>query len=254
MLKDKILFANIKDENGIHRVHEARFVELITRFDKISWSGVKNETNPTIHYIKDITDFKLEIAGIGVLNKLQFNEKKGFLFATEEDACNRKHNIYDYRFDSLSMSWTYIQFSYLSTYNHKFKLEDNPNSAFKELYPVSWWWDGTTACRKNFSSKFQFDVINNICVEFDDCNQEFNSFTLYATQEMCEKDNKPIIVRFESKPNKKIEKVVKFEITTLVKVDVSDVDENAIVAAMDKIRNCDDEILIASCVSCTDND
>ena len=254
MLKDEILFANIKDENGMNSVHEARFVGLITRFDYMTWNGVKNDVNPSINHIKDIDYFQIELAGIGILSKLDFDKRKGMLYSTEKNAIEQKNNIYDYRYNSLSLNWTYIQFNDLNTYSKKFSLSDNPNSPFRQLYPQSWFWDGTRAVNKIFSLRFRFDLVNNTWIEFPDCNSEFNSYKLYATKEMCESDNTPKIVRFENNSNKKVEKVVKFEITTLVKVDVSDVDENAIVAAMDKIRNCDDEILIASCVSCTDND
>lgn len=253
-IKNQTLYINITTQNKQHEVREARLVSLISTFENISFCGLLMETNPIINYVKP-TELRLEIAGIGVVGKSQIKDLCGVLYLTEEDACAQTSNyIYAHKYSDFKLKWVGITLNDLSLRNNKFSLVQNKNKCYANFYTMSWYWDGTKACSKYFERRFQYDFANNIPIEYSNCESENNKFNqqgLYATKEMCENDNKPTIVRFDNKP-KEVEKAVTFEITLGVKVNSNSNEEDAISAAMDKLRTCDDEVLFDACISCTD--
>lgn len=248
-IKNRTLYINITTQNKQHEVREARLVTLISTFENIYWGGWLTETNPMVGYIKP-TDLKLEIAGMGVVGNSQIVSLCGVLYLTEEDACALTSNyIYKYCYEDFKIQWANIAFSDLSLRNNKFSLVKSNDFCYLNYKTMSWYWNGTKACAKHFVRKFQYDFANNISVEYSDIESDYNKYKLYATNEMCENDNKPTIVRFDNKP-KQVEKIVTFEITLGVKVNQNTNEEDAIAKAMDKIRTCDDEVLFDACVSC----
>lgn len=260
-IKNRTLFINITNQNKQHEVREARIITLISTFENIFYCGSLLETNPIINYVHP-TELRLEIAGMGIIGKSQIKALDGILYLTEEDACARtpyyiyRTNSYnDVLFDDFQLKWAAITLNDLSLRNNKFSLIKSTDKAYRNYYAKSWCWDGTKACGKYFARRFQFDFVNNISVEYSDIeNDKFNQQKLYATKEMCENDNKPTVVRFDNKP-KQVEKIVTFEITTKVVVNVNDMPEcekeDAIIKAMNNVRTCDDEVLFDACVSCT---
>jgi hypothetical protein len=251
-LKNKTFYANIVGSNGTHCVCEARVVSLISTFEGIHWMGATHVEN-YIGYVKP-TYFKLILAGIGEFNKVRFAEMHGILYLTEEDACRQTGNyIYNSSYSDFKLSWMKITLKDLAINNNKFQIVEDKNRSYKSYYAKSWYWDGTMARGKYFEKRFQYDFANNTNVEYSDIESEFNKYKLYATKEMCEKDNTPTIMRFDSKP-KQVEKIVTFEITTSVKVNVNDMpeceEEDAIMKAMAKVRTCADDVLYDSCKSC----
>lgn len=255
-IKNKTLYINITTQNKQHEVREARLVSLISTFENISFCGSLMETNPIINYVNP-TELRLEIAGMGVVGKSQIKALCGVLYLTEEDACAQTINyIYEHTFSDFKLKWVGITLNDLSLKNNKFSIVKDSNKSYLNYYAKSWYWDGTKACSKYFERRFQFDFANNISIEYSYVeNDKFNQQKLYATKEMCERDNKPSIVRFDNKP-KQVEKIVTFEITTKVKVNVNDMpeceEEDAIIKAMNNVRTCDDEVLFDACISCTD--
>ena len=250
-IKNQTLYINITTQNKQHEVREARLVTLISTFESINW----DDHYQIVKYVKP-TDLKLEIAGMGVLGTSQIDALYGVLYLTEEDACALTSNyIYSHRYSDVKLKWANIALNDLSLRNNKFSLVNSNDYCFLTYKTMSWYWDGTKACAKHFVRKFQFDFANNISVEYSDIESDYNKYKLYATKEMCENDNKPTIVRFDNKP-KQVEKIVTFEITTKVKVNVNDMseceEEDAIIKAMEQVRICDDEVLFDSCISCTD--
>jgi len=255
-IKNRTLYINITTQNKQHEVREARIITLISTFENISFCGSLLETNPIISYVKP-TELRLEIAGMGVLGNSQIDALCGVLYLTEEDACALTSNyIYTHTYSDFKLKWANIMFNNLNLRNNKFSLVKNGDKSYINFYVKSWCWDGTKPCGKYFARRFQFDFAKNVSVEYSDCeNDKFNQQKLYATKEMCENDNKPTIVRFDNKP-KQVEKIVTFEITTKVKVNVNDMpeceEEDAIIKAMKNVRTCDDEVLFDACISCTD--
>lgn len=252
-IKNQTLYINITTQDKQHEVREARLVNLISIFENIRFCGSLMETNPIINYVKP-TDLKLEIAGMGVVGMSKIKDLCGVLYLTEEDACALTSNyIYNHTYSDFKFKWAGIALNDLSLRNNKFSLFKSTDKCYLNFYAKSWFWNGTKACGKYFANKFQFDFANNISVEYSDIESDYNKYKLYATKEMCEHDNKPTIVRFDNKP-KQVEKIVTFEITTSVKVNVSDMpeceEEDAISAAMNNVRTCDDEVLFDACVSC----
>lgn len=249
-IKNRTLYINITTQNKQHEVREARIITLISTFENIHWDGRLTETNPMVGYVKP-TDLKLEIAGMGVVGKCQIDALCGLLYLTEEDACKLTSNyIYRYTYSDFNIGWANIMFNNLNLRNNKFSLVKNTKMCYLNFYAKSWCWDGTKPCGKYFARRFQFDFADNISVEYSDLeNDKFNQQKLYATKEMCENDNKPTIVRFDNKP-KQVEKIVTFEITLGVKVNPNSNEEDAISAAMNRLRTCDDEVLFDACVSC----
>lgn len=254
-IKNRTLYINITTQNKQHEVREARIITLISVFENIHWDGQLKEYNPMVKYVKP-TELELEIAGMGVVGMSQIRDLCGVLYLTEEDACAQTSNyIYTYTYSDFKLEWSGIAWNDLSLRNYKFGLVKSNDYCYLNFQAMSWYWNGTKACAKHFVRKFQFDFANNATVEYSDCESEYNNYKLYATKEMCERDNKPSIIRFDNKP-KQVEKIVTFEITTKVKVNVNDMpeceEEDAITKAMEKIRTCDDEVLFESCTSCTD--
>ena len=255
-IKNRTLYINITTQDKQHEVREARIITLIATFENIHFDGRLTETNPMVGYVKP-TELKLEIAGIGVVGLSYIYSVSGMLYLTEEDACAQTSNyIYKYNWEDFYLRWANIMFNDLHLRNNKFGLVRSTDKCYLNFYAKSWCWDGTKPCGKYFARRFQFDFANNISVEYSDCeNDKFNQQKLYATKEMCENDNKPTIVRFDNKP-KQVEKIVTFEITTKVMVNVNDMheceEEDAIIKAMNNVRTCDDEVLFDSCISCTD--
>ncbi len=252
-IKNTIVFVNIEN-NGKREIREARFTELYSHFDNILWCGSKLEANPTIYSLQ-YTYFKVEIAGIGVVSNHDLKRMRGVICTNETDACNQTNTIYDYCFaDNLKLGWAKITLNDLNTKSSKFNLFDNPDYGVKKLYVRSWYYDGTRATCVVSHCKFQYDFINNRSVEFANLDSTLNKYTLYATREMCERANTPTIVRFELEPEQ-VEKIVTFEFTTSVKVNVNGMpeceEEDAITAAMEKIRTCSDEVFLDACVACT---
>ena len=187
---------------------------------------------------------------MGVVGKSQIDALCGLLYLTEEDACTQTNNyIYKYNWEDFRLKWADIEFNNLNLRNYKFGLVKNRDKGYLTYQVRSWYWNGTTACAKYFAEKFQFDFANNISLEYSDVESDYNKYKLYATKEMCENDNKPTIVRFDNKP-KEVEKIVTFEITLGVKVNSNSNEEDAISAAMNRLRTCDDEVLFDACVSC----
>ena len=253
-IKNQTLYINIT-KNKQHEVREARLVSLISTFENISFYSHLTATNPIINYVKP-TELRLEIAGMGVVGKTQIKDLCGVLYLTEEDACALTSNlIYAYTSSDFKVKWANITLNDLSLKNKKFSLIRSEDKPYINFYAKSWYWNGTKACGKYFANKFQFDLANNISVEYSDIESDYNKYELYATKEMCENNNKPTIIRFDNKP-KQVEKIVTFEITTKVMVNVNDMpeceEEDAIMQAMTNIRNCTDDILYDSCISCTD--
>lgn len=248
-IKNRTLYINITTQNKQHEVREARIITLISTFESIHLDG----RLPMVKYVKP-TDLKLEIAGMGVVGMSQIDAICGVLYLTEEDACAQTNNyIYKYCWEDFKLQWANIAFSDLSLRNNKFSLVKSNDFCFLSYQTMSWYWNGTKACAKHFVRKFQYDFANNISVEYSDIESDHNKYKLYATNEMCENDNKPTIVRFDNKP-KQVEKIVTFEITTKVVVNVNDMpeceEEDAIIKAMNNVRTCDDEVLFDACVSC----
>lgn len=255
-IKNRTLYINITTQNKQHEVREARIITLISTFESIHFDGRLTETNPMVGYVKP-SELKLEIAGMGVVGKSQIDALCGLLYLMEEDACAQTSNyIYKYNWEDFYLRWANIMFNDLHLRNNKFSLVRSTDKCYLNFYAKSWCWDGTKPCGKYFARRFQFDFANNVSVEYSDCeNDKFNQQKLYATKEMCENDNKPTIVRFGNKP-KQVEKIVTFEITTKVMVNVNDMpeceEEDAIIKAMNNVRTCDDEVLFDACISCTD--
>jgi hypothetical protein len=255
-IKNRTLYINITTQNKQHEVREARLVTLISTFESINFRGSLLETNPIISYVNP-TELRLEIAGMGVLGKSQIDALYGVLYLTEEDACTQtSYYIYSHKYSDFNLKWADIALNDLSLRNNKFSIVKDCDKSYHNYYAKSWCWNGTKACGKYFARRFQFDFANNISVEYSDIeNDKFNQQKLYATKEMCENDNKPTIVRFDNKP-KQVEKIVTFEITTKVMVNVNNVPEceekDAIIKAMNNVRACDDEVLFDACISCTD--
>jgi hypothetical protein len=259
-INEIILFANIKGENG-REVREARIVEL---YDRPCYYYF-NKSTSKLDYVRGCGFcFTLEIAGIGKVSSYKFlNDYKGGLYKTlnlalqnDEDYTlfRNGHNenilnigcIADIYYDDLNLTHpcTTLEFEYV-------RVNSYVNTTHFRLKPISYYWDGTKTQRYEIKWKFQFDLIDNKIKMYEGGrNYEDKLGKLYATKEMCENDNKPTIVRFDNKP-KEVEKIVTFEITLGVKVDSSSNEEDAISAAMYKIRTCDDEVLFESCVSCT---
>ena len=253
-IKNRTLYINITTQNKQHEVREARIVTLISTFESIHFDGRLTETNPMVGYVKP-SELELEIAGMGVVGKSQIDALCGLLYLTEEDACAQTSNyIYKYKWEDFYLRWANIMFNDLRLRNNKFSLARNANKCYISFYTESWYWNGTKPCGKYFARKFQYDFVSNISVEYSDIESDYNNYTLYATKEMCENDNKPTIVRFDSKP-KQVEKIVTFEITTRVKVNANGMpeceEEDAIIKAMKNIRTCDDEVFFGACVSCS---
>ena len=253
-IKNRTLYINITAQNKQHEVREARIITLISTFESIHWDGRLIEPNLMAKYVKP-TDLKLEIAGIGVVGLSYIYSVCGMLYLTEEDACAQANNyIYKYNWEDFKIDWANIMFNDLRLTNNKFSLVRNMDKCYLSFYAKSWYWNGTKACAKCFAQRFQFDFAKSVSVEYADCEREFSKYKLYATKEMCEDDNKPTIVRFDKKP-KQVEKIVTFEITTKVVVNVNDMpeceEEDAIIKAMKNIRTCDDEVLFGACVSCS---
>lgn len=254
-IKNRTLYINITTQNKQHEVREARLVSLISTFENISFGGSLMETNPIINNVKP-TELRLEIAGMGVVGKSQIKALCGVLYLTEEDACAQTINyIYEHAFSDFKLKWVGITLNDLSLKNNKFSIVKDSDKSYLNYYAKSWYWDGTKACSKYFERRFQYDFATNNPVEYSDVESDYNNYKLYATKEMCECDNKPSIVRFDNKP-KQVEKIVTFEITTKVKVNVNDMpeceEEDAIIKAMNNVRTCDDEVLFDACISCTD--
>lgn len=247
-IKNRTLYINITTQNKQHEVREARIITLISTFESIHWDC---RVNPMVKYVKP-TDLKLEIAGMGVVGKCQIDALCGVLYLTEEDACKLTSNyIYTHTYSDFKLAWAGITLDDLSLRNNKFSLVNSNDFCYLNYKTMSWYWNGTKACAKHFVRKFQFDFANNISVEYSDMESDYNKYKLYATKEMCENDNKATIVRFDNKP-KEVEKIVTFEITLGVKVNSNSNEEDAISAAMNRLRTCDDEVLFDSCISCTD--
>lgn len=247
-IKNRTLYINITNQNKQHEVREARIITLISTFESIHWDGRFTE-NPMVKYVKP-TELVLEIAGMGVLGMSEISDICGMLYLTEEDACAQTNNyIYKYCYEDFKLQWANIAFGDLSLRNNKFSLVKSNDFCYLNYKTMSWYWNGTKACAKHFVRKFQYDFANNTSVEYSDMESDYNKYELYATNEMCENDNKPTIVRFDNKP-KQVEKIVTFEITLGVKVNSNTNEEDAIAAAMNKIRTCDDEVLFDACVSC----
>ena len=256
-IKNRTLYINITTQNKQHEVREARIISLISTFENISWDGLLTEPNPMVKYVKP-SELKLEIAGIGIVGLSDIYSVCGMLYLTEEDACAQTSNyIYKYNWADFKISWANIMFNDLCLRNNKFSLVRDQNKCYINLQARSWYWNGTKACSKYFERRFQYDFSRNIPIEYSGCeseNNKFNQQKLYATKEMCENGNKPTIVRFDNKP-KEVEKIVTFEFTTRVKVNVNGMpeceEEDAIIKAMKNIRTCDDEVLFGACVSCS---
>lgn len=244
-IKNRTLYINLTTQDKQHEVREARLVTLISTFESIHW----DEPYQIVKYVKP-TDLKLEIAGMGVLGMCQIDAICGVLYLTEEDACAQTSNyIYAHTYSDFKLKWAGITLNDLSLRNNKFSLEKTNDFCYLNYKTMSWYWNGTKACAKHFVLKFQYDFANNISVEYSDVESDYNKYKLYATKEMCENDNKATIVRFDNKP-KEVEKIVTFEITLGVKVNSNSNEEDAISAAMDRLRTCDDEVLFDACVSC----
>jgi hypothetical protein len=201
---------------------------------------------------------QIEIAGIGIVSLNEFRSKyDGGLYRTSDFALKGdcRFSLYkrnDYGTDTLNMEWVDIYYEDLNLNHPCTTLTKDFNHRYMGYYklkPISYSWTGTCPQENEIAWKFKIDLIENKVKMYKDISED-KLGTLYATREMCEKANTTTIVTFD-KP-KEVEKIVSFEITLGVKVSVDSNEEDAIAAAMKRIRTCDDEILFDSCVSCSD--
>lgn len=218
-ISETIVFVNIQNTNGQREIREARFTQIFSKFEDIAWCDYKCKTNPKIYGLRN-PKFMIEIAGLGVMNNFDLNKLKGVICLNENDACIQKNYIYTYAYGSynLDLRWTEIEFDTLNIKSGKFTTFDDGNSAFKKLKAMSWYYDGTMARSVVLCNKFQYDFINDMWVEFDNLDADFNDYKLYASKEMCEADNKPKIVRFDRNPQH-VKKVVTFTMKAVVEVE-----------------------------------
>lgn len=213
-----MLFVNVKHD-GHREVREARFIELEASIYDISWCGLKNEPNPLVHDIK--CNFKVEVAGIGILSNFDLRKMDGGLYLNEGDACKENNKIASEWRDAVDLRWAEIHLSDLKLQSDKFSIFDDPGFAFKRLRTVCWYYNGTSATWVRFNTKFRYDFLNDVIVEAKD--KDYDKYKLYATREMCEADNKPTIVRFDKKhedntvleKDRRVENAIEIAINTL---------------------------------------
>lgn len=240
-IKDAIVFVNIKGENGMREVREARFTKI--------------QTEPChISLYKDMVysfdgDFKIEIAGLGEMTNNGLLSLDGYLYSNMEDALNQQDEIASHHTNnpSVNLLWAKINVSDLN-FKHKSMSVSIPcPSSCRPFHAYSWYWDGTRAVREcvNRERKFYYDFLENRIVEYG--NSKIDSLgTLYATAEACKKANTPKIVRFNAKP-KKCEVVVRFEITKKVTL-TDDCDEcEAILQGVKMIKSMSEDELYDEC-------
>ena len=248
-LKETIVYVNIKGENGMREVREARFTKMQAEPCNIRLC------NDMVYFFDG--DFRIEIAGLGEMSNDGLLSLNGYMYSNMEDALNQRNEIASHiNHPSIDVLWAKINASDLNFKHESVSVSTPYNNTYRPFTAHSWYWDGTKAVRKCVSGerKFYYNFLENRIVEYG--RSEIDKLgTLYATKEMCEKANTPTIVRFDSKP-KQVEKIVTFEITLGVTVGRSEMpeceEEDAIVAAMNRLRTCDDEVLFDACVSCTD--
>ena len=212
-IKNTILFANIKGENG-REVREARIVELNERPCHFYF----NKSTKKLEYVRGCgIGFMLEIAGIGEVSSYKLlNEYKGGLYKTLNIALQNNENyslfrkgynenilnigcIADIDYDDLNLTHpcTTLDFEYV-------RVNSYINATHFRLKPISYYWDGTKTKQYEINWKFQFDLVENKVQMYKGgcCDYEDKLGKLYATREMCEKTNKPTIVRFDKQKEK----------------------------------------------------
>lgn len=253
-IKDIILYANIKGENG-REVREARIVEINERPCYYYF----NKSTRKLDYVRGCGfNFMLEIAGLGEVSSYKFlDDYKGGLYKTMSPALqnNKDHTLFRYGYNehilnigriadidyddlNLTHSWTTLEFEDVC-------LDSYFNATHFRLKPISYYWDGTKTQRYEVNWKFKFDLINNKVIMYKGgiCNNEDKLGHLYATRERCEQANKPTIVTFAEKKKPTTKKVVTFEIKAVVEVE-EDEDYDVIVeTAVKQIKNAPNKTL-----------
>lgn len=187
--------------------------------------------------------FNVEVAGLGEMSSSDFcNKLKGDLYLGKNDALlhnsNKVYRTYQFADAELYMYFADINLGDLNI--------DNPYTTFEYKYgerychndlilkPVSYYWTGTCAEKREINWKFRINLIDN-CVDIFHDEYEDKLGTLYATKPMCEEANKPTIVTFDKKSGKTA-KLVTFELTTRVVIDDDCDDDCAIEEAIRKFK------------------
>lgn len=254
-ISDIILYANIKGENG-REVREARIIELNERPCYYYF----NKSTKKLDYVRGCGfDFTLEIAGIGEVSSYKLlNEYKGGLYRTLNLALENDENLLLYRhgynenvlhigciadiyYDDLNLdhSSTTLEFEYV-------RLGSYVNATHFRLKPISYYWDGTQTKRYEINWKFKFNLVENKVQMYKGgcCNYEDKLGKLYATREMCEKENTPKIVTFADEKKPTTKKVVTFTMKAVVEVEDGLDDQTIANIAYKQLKTDDGELLI----------
>jgi hypothetical protein len=261
-INDIILYANIKGENG-REVREARIVELNERPCYFYF----NKSTRKLDYVRGCgICFMLEIAGIGEVSSYKLlNEYKGGLYKTLNLALRNDEEyslfihgynenilnigcIADISYDDLNFthSCTTLEFEYV-------RVNSYVNTTHFRLKPISYYWDGTQTKRYEIHWKFKFDLIDNKIKMYKGSDYEDSLGKLYATIDMCEKENKPTIITFDKK-SPKTAKLVTFELTTRVVIDADGDDDAAIEEAINKFKRGETNgVCFDTCVNVQDD-
>jgi hypothetical protein len=254
-INEVTFYANVKGEHG-REIREARITEMIVRPCYLQFSP---HTQRLLAISGCGFSFNIEVAGIGEISSYEFSKDiDGKLYLKMDDArTNNEHRVYnEYSnysvFDMRSFS---IYLSSLNLDNSYFSFDEVMGydycTPYIKLLPIAYSWTGTCAQRNEIAWKCRIDLINNKvrCYVKGVCEYEDKLGKLYPTKALCEQDNEIQVITFPKKEVQKTKKVVTFQVTTTVEVEVDTDDETIVEMAAVKIKNESKKNICETCTS-----